>query len=186
MKMRQWGNELRAVSLLALVVAAAPARAQRPDGSVPGVLVGVGAQLEIRLQTGLNSGVAKLDQRFEAITIEDLRVGEAVAVPGGSIVRGFVSSVRASTQLDHKGTLTLSFDQIVLRGSAATLRASIVQALDGRLAAVGPGASLLGGGKPPLAGVIVTEDGTIASTEASNVDLPVGTILRIRIDKPLI
>jgi len=61
-----------------------------------------------------------------------------------------------------------------------------VQAMDGRQGIVEPRTGLLGASRTSLVGVIVTDDGTIASTEASNVDLPVGTILRIRIDKPLI
>ena len=151
-----------------------------------GTVIPAGTEVSVRLQTGVNSGVAKLDQRFEAIVISDVRIGDAVAIPAGAVVRGFVSSVRASTKLEHKGTLTLSFDQIVLRGSPVPLRASIVQAIDGKSAPPGPGTGRLAGRQTPLVGVIVTEDGTIASTEASNVDLPVGTILRIRLDKPLI
>ena len=168
---------LLAGSLLALLSAAAPT-AQNPA-------VVVGTQIDVKLQTGLNSGVAKLDQRFEAISIQDVRVGSDVAIPAGSVVRGFVSSVRASTRLQRKGTLTLSFDEILRRGAATTLRASVVQAIDGRAAAPGPAARILASGNAALVGVIVASDGTIASTEAANVDLPVGTILRIRIDTPL-
>jgi len=148
-------------------------------------MVGAGAQLDVKLQTGLNSGVAKLDQRFEAVAIDDLRVGGAVAIPAGSVVRGFVSSVRGSSRDERKATLTLSFDGIVVRGATAPLRASIVQAIDGRQALEGPGAALQGS-RAALIGVFVTNDGTIASSDAGDVDLPVGTILRIRIDKPLI
>jgi outer membrane lipoprotein SlyB len=44
---------------------------------------------------------------------------------------------------------------------------------------------LLGGGKGALLGVLVGGGGTIAATEGSDVDLPVGTVLRIRLDQPL-
>jgi len=33
--------------------------------------------------------------------------------------------------------------------------------------------------------VLVGGGGTIASTEGSNVDLPAGTVLRVRLDQPL-
>ena len=42
---------------------------------------------------------------------------------------------------------------------------------------------LLGGGKGALLGVLVGGGGTIAATEGSDVDLPVGTVLRIRVDQ---
>jgi hypothetical protein len=44
---------------------------------------------------------------------------------------------------------------------------------------------IIGGGKGALVGVLVGGGGTIASTEGSDVDLPVGTILRVRIDQPV-
>ena len=44
---------------------------------------------------------------------------------------------------------------------------------------------IIGGGKGALIGVLVGGGGTIAATEGADVDLPVGTILRIRIDQPL-
>jgi outer membrane lipoprotein SlyB len=44
---------------------------------------------------------------------------------------------------------------------------------------------ILGGGKGALLGVLIGGGGTIAATEGSDVDLPVGTVLRIRLDQPL-
>jgi outer membrane lipoprotein SlyB len=44
---------------------------------------------------------------------------------------------------------------------------------------------LLGGGKGALLGVLVGGGGTIAATEGSDVNLPAGTVLRIRLDQPL-
>ena len=47
------------------------------------------------------------------------------------------------------------------------------------------GCALLGGGKGLLLGVLVGGGGTIAATDGSDVNLPPGTVLRIRIDAPL-
>jgi hypothetical protein len=44
---------------------------------------------------------------------------------------------------------------------------------------------LLGGGKGALLGVLIGGGGTIASTEGSDVDLPAGTVLRVRVDQPV-
>ena len=44
---------------------------------------------------------------------------------------------------------------------------------------------IVGGGKGAVLGVLIGGGGTMAATEGAEVDLPVGTILRIRLDQPL-
>ena len=83
-----------------------------PAGRV--LTVQVGTQLDVRLQTPLNSGTTKVEQRFEATTLLDLKVNDEVVVPAGSVVRGFVSSVSPAGRLDRRGSMTLSFDQVGL------------------------------------------------------------------------
>src|SRR5204863_5998525 len=123
-------------------------------------------------------------------------MGNQIVVPAGSLARGFVSSVRPAGRIDRTGSLTLSFDDIVAYGKPQKLRASVVKALDptisGDVQRVGAAAAigavlggLIGGGKGALMGVLIGGGGTIASTEGSDVDLPPGTVLRIRIDQPL-
>ena len=166
------------------------------DASPRVVTVDVGTQLDTRLQTPLNSGTAKVEQRFEATTIVDLKKGNDLVIPAGTLLRGFVSSVRAAGKIERKGSLTLSFDEMVIGADHMRLRASVTQTLDGKVgedaARVGAGAvvgaiigGIIGGGKGALLGVVVGGAGTIASTEGSDVDLPVGTILRIRVDQPV-
>jgi hypothetical protein len=158
--------------------------------------VPVGTQMDVRLQTPLNSGTATVEKRFEATTVLDLTGDNEVVIPAGSVVRGFVSSVNAAGKINRKGSLTLSFDEIRIGNRSMKLRASVVQALDGKMAQdvtrIGAGAAvgaiiggLLGGGKGALVGVLVGGGGTMAATEGADVDLPVGTILRIRLDEPL-
>jgi hypothetical protein len=165
-----------------------------PMGRV--VSIGVGTEFDVRLQTPLNSGTSKVEQRFEATTILDYSVREDVVVPAGSLLRGFVSSVKPAGKVDRQGSLTLSFDEAIINQAHMRVRASVVQALDGKTAQdntrIGVGAAvgailggLLGGGKGALVGVLVGGGGTMASTEGADVDLPVGTILRIRLDQPL-
>jgi hypothetical protein len=160
------------------------------------VTVPVGTELDVRLQTPLSSETARVEQRFEATTVLDLEVGRDVAVPAGSVVRGFVSSVKPAGRLDRTGSLTLSFDELVVAHRMSRLRASVVKALDPSTSEdatrIGAGAvvgavlgGILGGGKGALLGVLIGGGGTIASTEGSDVELPVGTILRIRLDQPL-
>ena len=165
-----------------------------PMGRV--VRIGVGTEFDVRLQTPLNSGTSRAEQRFEATTILDYSVREDVVVPAGSLLRGFVSSVKPAGKVDRQGSLTLSFDEAIINEAHMRVRASVVQALDGKMAQdntrLGVGAAvgailggLIGGGKGALVGVLVGGGGTMASTEGADVDLPVGTILRIRLDQPL-
>jgi hypothetical protein len=119
-----------------------------------------------------------------------------VIIPAGSLVRGFVSSVRAAGRLERRGSLTLSFDELRIGSRSYRLRASVTQAIDGKMAddakRIGAGAvvgaiigGIIGGTRGALLGVLVGGGGTIAATEGSDVDLPAGTILRIRVDQPL-
>jgi hypothetical protein len=158
--------------------------------------VPVGTQLDVRLASPLSSATAKIEQRFEATTVVDLDLNGRVVVPAGSTVRGFISSVSNAGRVDRQGRLTLSFDEIVVGGRTTRLRASVVQALEAKtsddLTRVGAGAvvgaiigGLLGGGKGAVVGVLVGGGGTMASTQGADVDLPAGTILRIRIDQPV-
>ena len=168
------------------------------DPKMPGEMwvVPVGTEMDVRLQTALNSGTAKVEQRFEATTLVDLKLGGEVRIPAGTIVRGFVGSVRAAGRVERKGSLTLAFDEILLPRGPSRLRASVTQALDGKssedISRIGTGAAvgailggIIGGAKGLLLGVLVGGGGTIAATDGSDVNLPVGTVLRIRIDAPL-
>lgn len=173
----------------------------QPTGDEPKVTVytvAVGTEFDIRLQTPLNSGRAKAEDRFEGTTILDYTPAgfRDVLIPAGSTVRGFVSSVKAAGRIERKGSLTLSFDEIRIANKSFRLRASVTQALDPKIAddATRIGAAsavgaviggLLGGGKGLLLGILVGGGGTIAATEGSDVDLPAGIILRIRLDQPL-
>lgn len=168
------------------------------DDPMPGTkvwTVPVGTEMDVRLQTALNSATAKVEQRFEATTLVDLKMDGQVVIPAGTEVRGFVGSVRPAGRVNRKGAMTLAFDEIVVR-SPMRLRATVTQALDGKMSEdasrIGTGAvvgailgGLLGGGKGMLLGVLVGGGGVAASTDGTDVDLPIGTILRLRIDAPL-
>jgi len=169
------------------------------DPMTPGArvwTVAVGTELDVRLQTALSSATAKIEQRFEATTLVDLEMEGTVILPAGTIVRGFVGSVRPASRTTRQGSLTLSFDEIVLKAGPTRMRATVTQALDGKMSEevsrVGTGAvvgailgGLLGGGKGVLLGVLVGGGGTIAATDGTDVSLQPGTILRIRVDAPL-
>ena len=166
------------------------------DAETTIITVPVGTQFDVRLQTHLNSETARVEQRFEATTLLDYTSNGRLVIPAGTLVRGFVSSVRPAGRVDRRGSMTLSFDEMRMGEQTLRLRASVVQALDGKVsedaARIGVGAiagaiigGVLGGGKGALIGVMVGGGGTIAATEGTDVDIPIGTILRIRVDQPV-
>ena len=156
-----------------------------------------GTEFDVRLSQTLSSGTAQVEQRFEATTMVDLMEGDRVLVPAGSTMRGVVSSVNKAGRLERKGSLTLAFDQITVRGKDRPLRATVTQALEsegvrGEAGKIGTGAGvgaiiggILGGFKGALAGILIGGGGTIAATEGKDVELPTGTVLRVRLDSPL-
>jgi hypothetical protein len=159
-------------------------------------VIPVGTEMDVRLQTTLDSDTAQVEQRFEATTVVDLYRGSEVVVPAGSIVRGVVSSVQRAGRVERRGSMTLSFDRITVRGRDYPMRATVTQALQsegikGEAGRVGAGAGvgaviggILGGVRGALLGVLIGGGGTIAATEGTDVRLPAGTVLRVRLDSP--
>jgi TolA-binding protein len=167
-------------------------RSQNPN-EIP-----VGAEFDVRLQNPLSSKTAQVEERFEATTMVDLRDERGkVMVPAGSVMRGVVSSVHPATRMDRKGSLTVAFDRVTVNGRSYPIRATVSQALEsegimGEKEKIGIGAgagailgAILGGAKGALAGILIGGGGTIAATEGKDVDLPAGTVLRVRLDSGL-
>jgi hypothetical protein len=173
-------------------VSAQPVSSDDPMSNV--TAVPAGTEFDVRLQTSLSSETATVEQRFEATTVLDYTVDRTVVVPAGSVVRGFVSSVRQAGKLDRRAGLTLSFDELRVDNRSYRMRAVVTRAFDGKLgddtARIGAGAAvgaiiggILGGGKGALLGVLVGGGGTMAASDGTDVSLPAGTILRIRLDE---
>jgi hypothetical protein len=143
----------------------------------------------------LNSGTARVEDRFDATTIVPYERDGRLLVPAGSVMRGIVNSVTpASRGVNRKGELTLVFDRFTIDGRTYSIRATVMQALQGeadtgRVAAgAGVGAiigGILGGMRGALTGILIGGGGTVAATEGNEVDLAPGTVLRVRLDAPL-
>ena len=112
-------------------------------------------------------------------------------------MRGVVTAVEPATRTNRTARMTVSFDQVTVNGRAYPMRGTVTpghrrgrnQGRDGRVGAgAGVGAILggiLGGFKGALAGILIGGGGTIAATEGKEVDLPQGSVLRVRFDSPL-
>jgi TolA-binding protein len=156
----------------------------------------VGTQMDVRLLTTLNSGQAQVEDRFEASTLVDLTLDGRTVVPAGSLMRGVVSSVEPATRTNRTARMTVSFDQLTVNGRDYPIKATVTEAIQGEgikgeAGRVGVGAGvgaiiggILGGFKGALAGILIGGGGTIAATEGKEVELPQGTVLRVRFDSP--
>ena len=158
----------------------------------------VGTEFDVRLQNPLSSKTNEVEDRFEATTLVDLKDDRGrVLVPAGSTMRGVVSSVKRASRLERTGSMTVAFDRVTINGRSYPMRATVTQALEsegikGEAEKIGIGAgagailgAIIGGAKGALAGILIGGGGTIAATEGKDVELPVGTILRVRVDAPL-
>ena len=156
-----------------------------------------GTEVDVRLQTHLNSGTAQVEDRFEATTLVDVTAGGVVAIPAGSLMRGVVTGVEPATRTNRTARLTVSFDQATINGRAYAIRGTVTQAIEGEgirgeIGRTGAGAiggaiigGILGGAKGAILGTIIGGGGTIAATEGKEVELPQGSVLRVRFDSPL-
>jgi hypothetical protein len=156
-----------------------------------------GTEIDVRLQTTLTSETAQPEDKFEATTVIDLSQDRRVLVPAGSLVRGMVVAVNRPGRIDRKGSLDLEFDQITVRGRTYPLRGTVTKAIEskgirGDVEEIGAGAGIgaiiggiLGGVRGALAGILIGGGGVIAATEGQDVELPSGTVLRIRLDSGL-
>jgi hypothetical protein len=158
------------------------------------VEIPAGTELDVRLSQALNSGTAKVEDRFEATTLVDLSVDGRLAIPAGAVMRGVVTSVEPATRTNRTARMSVSFDQVTFGGRSYPIRGTVSQALEGEglkgeVGRVGAGAGvgailggILGGFKGAMAGILIGAGGTIAATEGEELNLAQGSVLRVRID----
>jgi hypothetical protein len=176
---------------------AAPRAPERPRATASRGEIPANTELDVRLSNILNSGTAQVEDRFEATTAADLVIDGRTIVPAGSVMRGVVSSVTPAGRLKRKAEMTVTFDQLTINGRSYPIRGTVTQAIEGEgikgdlpKAGIGAGVGaiiggILGGVKGAAAGVLIGGGGTIAATEGKEVELPQGSVLRVRIESPV-
>ncbi len=176
----------------------------RPNGSVSSgasrtssLDVPAGTEFDVRLSQSLGSSTNLVEDRFEATTMVDLMQGDRVIVPAGSVMRGIVSSVTKTSRTERTGKLTLAFDQVTIGRRPYPIRGTVTSTIEsdgikGEAGKIGAGAGvgaiiggILGGAKGAIAGILIGGGGTVAATEGKDVELPAGSILRVRLDSGL-
>jgi|RhiMetdeSRZDD1v2_1073273.scaffolds.fasta_scaffold01315_16 hypothetical protein len=156
-----------------------------------------GTEMDVRLTNNLNSGTAQVEDRFEGTTVVDLNINGRTVIPAGSVMRGVVSAVEPATRTNRTAKMTVSFDQVTVNGRVYPIRGTVTQAIQGEglkgetgRIATGAGAGailggILGGVKGAVLGAVIGGGGITAATEGKEIDLPQGTVLRVRLDSPV-
>lgn len=156
-----------------------------------------GTEMDVRLSNALNSGTAQVEDRFEGTTLVDVNVNGRTVIPAGAVMRGIVSSVEPATRTNRTAKMSVSFDQVTVNGRAYAIRGTVTQAIQGEgikgetgKIATGAGAGavlggILGGVKGAVLGAVIGGGGITAATEGKEIELPQGSVVRVRLDSPV-
>ena len=156
-----------------------------------------GTEIDVRLTNTLNSGTSQVEDRFEGTTLVDVNINGRTVVPAGSVMRGVVTAVEPATRTNRTAKMTVSFDQVTVNGRAYPIRGTVTQAIQGEgikgeagkiATGAGVGAVLggiLGGVKGAILGTVIGGGGITAATEGKEVEVPQGSVLRVRLDSPV-
>jgi len=158
-----------------------------------------GTEIVVRLDEPLYSRTARREDRVDASVYQPVRAQGRLAIPAGSQVRGIVREAEPAERPSRGGRLELQFDAIFLDRTRLDLRAQVVGILEegddhrstGEKAGIGAVlggviGGILGGKKGAFAGVLIGGTGAVAATKGEEVDLPAGTIVTLRLDRPLV
>jgi hypothetical protein len=176
---------------------AAASRAAAPAATSRDIEVPSGTEMDVRLQSALDSGTAKVEDRFEATTLADVMVQGRTVIPAGAVLRGVISSVDPATRTNRTAKMTVSFDQVTVNDRAYPIHGTVTQAIEGegikgdtgKIAASGIGGAvlggILGGAKGAVLGAVIGGGGIEAATPGKQVTLPQGSVVRVRLDSPV-
>jgi hypothetical protein len=168
------------------------------EGSEEGRL-DAGTEIQVRLEQSLSSRTARMEDRFEATVVRDVRVDGRLVIPTSSRVRGIVRAAEPAERPVKAGRLELTFDTLTLpRGSRMDIRTSVISIKEdidrsdtakkagmGALLGAVLGRVVGGGTKGALIGLVVGGAGGIVASKGDDVELPEGTVLTLRLERPL-
>jgi hypothetical protein len=164
-----------------------------------------GTQLEIRLNSAVNTATAKVNQPFDAVVIAAVVAGDQVFMSAGIKVTGHIKEVTAAVNPNDQAVLGLAFDQVSdLRGRRAGLAARLVgidnarETLDADGRIMGIIAAQTGSGRldqginkvaeryPGLADVLGAVKQAVVKETDSNIDYEPGVEMTIELSQALV
>jgi hypothetical protein len=159
------------------------------------------AVLGLQIEKTVTSEAAKVEDQVEARVTRDVRVGDRVAIPAGSIVQGSVMEVERGGKIRERARLGIRFHTVILAdGSRLNIKTDSVvregSSPSGESAAKIGGAAvggailgaILGGSKGAVIGGSVGAAGGTAATMAGQRNaavLPAGTTVSVRMQQPV-
>ena len=159
------------------------------------------AVLGLQIERTVSSELARVEDKVDARVTRDLRVGDRVAIPAGSTVRGSVTEVDRGGRMKGKARLAIRFHTIVFAdGTQVALKTDPVvregQSPGGESAAKVGGAAIggailgaiLGGGKgAAIGGAVGAGAGTAAAmtNDRNPATLTAGTTVTVRMQAPV-
>jgi hypothetical protein len=175
-----------------------------PEPSAPEMMdlvVPADSVLGLQIERTISSEAAKVEDRVEARVTRDVRVGDRVAIPAGSLVQGSVTEVERGGKIKERAKLAIRFHTVVLAdGSRLNIKTeSIVREgsspANESAAKIGGAAvggailgAILGGGKGAVIGGTVGAAGGTAATMAGGRNpaiLPAGSTVSVRVQQPV-
>jgi hypothetical protein len=165
------------------------------------LVVPADAVLGLQVERTITSETARVEDRVEARVTRDVRVGDRVAIPSGSVVQGSVMEVERGGKIKERARLGIRFHTVVLAdGSRLNIKTESVvregaSPANESAAKIGGAAvggailgAILGGGKGAVIGGTVGAAGGTAATMAGGRNpavLPAGTTVSVRVQQPV-
>jgi hypothetical protein len=159
------------------------------------------AVIGLQVERTVSSETARVEDRVEARVTRDVRVGDRVAIPAGSVVQGSVMEVERGGKVKERARLGIRFHTVVLAdGTRLGIRTdSIVREgaspTNESAAKIGGAAvggailgAILGGGKGAAIGGAVGAAGGTAATMAGGRNpaiLAQGSTVNVRVQQPV-
>jgi len=165
-----------------------------------------GAKFDIAANDTISSRTSKVGETFTAHVIEDVKnAAGQVVIPRGSVLNGTITAVKPAPNPKTPGTLTLSVNSVTVGGNTYPIEAAVDSietvhrgrgVTTGDAAKVGAGAAagailgrVIGGNSKGtvIGGVVggIAGAGVAASTKDSDIVLPAGAHIIVRLTKEL-
>jgi hypothetical protein len=156
-----------------------------------------GTELQVQLEEPLSSQTSRNEDRVRATVARPVVEDGRLVIPAGTRVEGTVARVEQAGGPTRAGKLDVDFERLVLDdGRAVPLQSRIVSVGEGtrfdrKRAGIGAAiggvlGSVIGGKKGAVAGIVVgAAGGGLSANAGRNVELPAGTQLTLRLDRPL-